>query len=122
MNPGKSETRRPKAERRPKENRNPKPEGRKKSEDRKKSEIGSPKPKIRTTGHSVPAFFGFRISDFGLLSAFGFRISDFLNMIALLAILAQTLLLLALAPLISGCIRNWKAKLQNRRGPPPWQP
>ena len=27
-----------------------------------------------------------------------------------------------LAPLISGCIRNWKAKLQNRRGPRIWQP
>src|SRR5207245_1297035 len=38
------------------------------------------------------------------------------------AILLQTLLLLALAPLITGCIRNWKAKLQNRRGPRPWQP
>jgi len=34
----------------------------------------------------------------------------------------QTLLLLALAPFISGCIKNWKAKLQNRLGPPPWQP
>ena len=39
-----------------------------------------------------------------------------------LAILSQTLLLLALAPLLSGCIRNWKAKLQNRRGPRVWQP
>ena len=34
----------------------------------------------------------------------------------------QTLLLLALSPFISGCFKNWKAKLQNRRGPPPWQP
>jgi formate hydrogenlyase subunit 4 len=33
----------------------------------------------------------------------------------------QTLLLLLLAPLVSGCIKNWKAKLQNRRGPRPWQ-
>lgn len=39
-----------------------------------------------------------------------------------LAILLQLALLLALAPLVSGCIRNWKAKLQNRRGPPVWQP
>lgn len=39
-----------------------------------------------------------------------------------LAILLQTALLLALAPLISGCIKNWKAKLQNRRGPRVWQP
>ena len=39
-----------------------------------------------------------------------------------LAILLQTLLLLALSPLLSGCIRNWKAKLQNRRGPRVWQP
>jgi formate hydrogenlyase subunit 4 len=23
---------------------------------------------------------------------------------------------------VSGCIKNWKAKLQNRRGPPVWQP
>src|SRR5882724_7901413 len=40
----------------------------------------------------------------------------------LLTILAQTILLLALAPLLSGCIKNWKAKLQNRRGPRVWQP
>lgn len=39
-----------------------------------------------------------------------------------LAIFLQTILLLALSPLISGCIRNWKAKLQNRRGPRVWQP
>jgi formate hydrogenlyase subunit 4 len=38
------------------------------------------------------------------------------------AIILQTALLLLLAPLITGCIKNWKAKLQNRRGPPPWQP
>ncbi len=38
-----------------------------------------------------------------------------------IAILLQTLLLLLLAPLVSGCIKNWKAKLQNRRGPRPWQ-
>jgi formate hydrogenlyase subunit 4 len=40
----------------------------------------------------------------------------------MLAILLQTALLLALAPVVSGCIRNWKAKLQNRRGPRVWQP
>jgi len=40
----------------------------------------------------------------------------------LLAILLQTILLLALAPLITGSVRNWKAKLQNRRGPRVWQP
>jgi formate hydrogenlyase subunit 4 len=39
-----------------------------------------------------------------------------------LAILAQTALLLLLAPLMSGIIKNWKAKLQNRRGPRIWQP
>jgi len=39
-----------------------------------------------------------------------------------LAILLQTALLLLLAPLVSGCIKNWKAKLQNRRGPRIWQP
>ncbi len=39
-----------------------------------------------------------------------------------LGIILQTSLLLALAPLISGCIKNWKAKLQNRRGPRVWQP
>jgi formate hydrogenlyase subunit 4 len=38
------------------------------------------------------------------------------------AILAQTALLLVLAPLLSGLIKNWKAKLQNRRGPRLWQP
>ena len=43
-------------------------------------------------------------------------------MITLLSIILQTGLLLALAPLISGCIRNWKAKLQNRRGARVWQP
>ncbi len=40
----------------------------------------------------------------------------------LLAIVMQTALLLALAPFITGCIRNWKARLQNRRGPRTWQP
>ena len=39
-----------------------------------------------------------------------------------IAILLQTALLLVLAPLITGCIRNWKARLQNRRGPRVWQP
>ena len=38
------------------------------------------------------------------------------------AILAQTALLLLLSPLLSGLIKNWKAKLQNRRGPRVWQP
>jgi formate hydrogenlyase subunit 4 len=36
--------------------------------------------------------------------------------------LSQTILLMLLAPLLSGCIRNWKAKLQNRRGARIWQP
>lgn len=43
-------------------------------------------------------------------------------MIRILALILQTALLLALAPLVTGCIRNWKAKLQNRRGPRLWQP
>jgi formate hydrogenlyase subunit 4 len=38
------------------------------------------------------------------------------------AIVLQTALLVLLAPLITGLIRNWKAKLQNRRGPRVWQP
>ncbi|MFO1497730.1 MAG: respiratory chain complex I subunit 1 family protein [Verrucomicrobiota bacterium] len=38
------------------------------------------------------------------------------------AILMQAALVLLLAPLVSGWIRNWKAKLQNRRGPRVWQP
>jgi formate hydrogenlyase subunit 4 len=38
-----------------------------------------------------------------------------------LAVVLQTLLLLLLAPLLSGVIKNWKARLQNRRGPRPWQ-
>ena len=38
------------------------------------------------------------------------------------AILAQTALLLLLAPLFTGLIKNWKAKFQNRRGPRVWQP
>jgi formate hydrogenlyase subunit 4 len=42
--------------------------------------------------------------------------------IDVLAIVLQTTLVLALAPLVSGCIKNWKAKLQNRRGPRIWQP
>src|SRR5260370_8651680 len=37
------------------------------------------------------------------------------------AIVLQTALLLLLAPLVSGWVKNWKAKLQNRRGPPLWQ-
>jgi formate hydrogenlyase subunit 4 len=40
----------------------------------------------------------------------------------ILAIALQLLLLLLLAPLLSGVIKNWKAKLQNRRGPRLWQP
>jgi formate hydrogenlyase subunit 4 len=39
-----------------------------------------------------------------------------------MAIVSQTALLLLLAPLVSGCVKNWKARLQNRRGPRPWQP
>ena len=39
-----------------------------------------------------------------------------------IAIVLQTVLLLLLAPLMTGLIRNWKAKRQNRRGPPFWQP
>ncbi|HUJ42733.1 MAG TPA: respiratory chain complex I subunit 1 family protein [Opitutaceae bacterium] len=38
------------------------------------------------------------------------------------AILLQTALLLLLAPLVSGFMRTAKARLQNRRGPPVWQP
>src|SRR5712691_108551 len=38
------------------------------------------------------------------------------------AIIAQSALLLLLSPLLSGLIKNWKAKLQNRRGPRVWQP
>src|SRR5207247_6672508 len=38
------------------------------------------------------------------------------------AIVMQTVLLLLLSPLLSGLIKNWKAKLQNRRGPRIWQP
>src|SRR5712691_13419494 len=40
----------------------------------------------------------------------------------MITIILQTALLLAVAPLVSGCIKNWKAKLQNRRGPRVWQP
>lgn len=39
-----------------------------------------------------------------------------------IAITLQAALLLLLSPLVSGLIRNWKAKLQNRRGAPIWQP
>jgi formate hydrogenlyase subunit 4 len=67
--------------------------------------------------------FGFRYSEFGLSSDFGLRTSDFLPRLLMnaLSIPLQTLLLLSLSPLVSGCIKNWKAKLQNRRGPRPWQ-
>ncbi|MGD0537853.1 MAG: NADH-quinone oxidoreductase subunit H [Verrucomicrobiota bacterium] len=37
------------------------------------------------------------------------------------ALVVQLLLLLVLAPLLGGVIKNWKARLQNRRGPRPWQ-
>lgn len=40
---------------------------------------------------------------------------------AIIAIIAQTALIILLAPLISGVIKNVKAKLQNRRGSPIWQ-
>jgi formate hydrogenlyase subunit 4 len=42
--------------------------------------------------------------------------------LSLTAMLLQTALLLLLSPLLSGVIKNWKAKLQNRRGPRIWQP
>jgi formate hydrogenlyase subunit 4 len=38
------------------------------------------------------------------------------------AIVYQAVLLLAGAPLLTGIIKSWKARLQNRRGPPLWQP
>jgi formate hydrogenlyase subunit 4 len=38
------------------------------------------------------------------------------------SLLAQAALLLLAAPLLTGLIKNWKAKLQNRRGPRVWQP
>jgi formate hydrogenlyase subunit 4 len=40
----------------------------------------------------------------------------------LTGLVVQTALLLVLAPLVTGIIRNWKARLQNRRGPRVWQP
>jgi formate hydrogenlyase subunit 4 len=40
----------------------------------------------------------------------------------ILALVFQVILLLLLGPLLSGCIKNWKARLQNRRGPRVWQP
>ena len=43
-------------------------------------------------------------------------------MITLLAVLVQTLLAAALAPLLVGFIRWIKARLQSRRGAAPWQP
>ncbi len=39
-----------------------------------------------------------------------------------IAIILQTGLLLAVSPLVSGLIKRAKARLQNRRGPPVWQP
>jgi formate hydrogenlyase subunit 4 len=42
--------------------------------------------------------------------------------LSLPVVVGQTALLLLLAPLLSGLIWNWKAKLQNRRGPRVWQP
>jgi len=56
----------------------------------------------------------------GIPSVSGFRRSYFMNLA--FTILLQLAVLLVLSPLISGCIRNWKAKLQNRRGSPIWQP
>ena len=41
---------------------------------------------------------------------------------SLLAILLQGVLVMLLAPLVSGFIKNLKAKLQMRRGPTVWQP
>jgi formate hydrogenlyase subunit 4 len=40
----------------------------------------------------------------------------------IMAVALQTVVLLGLAPLVTGIIRHWKAQLQNRRGPRPWQP
>ena len=41
---------------------------------------------------------------------------------AILAALAQTLVVAAGAPLLAGLIRTLKARLVGRRGPSPWQP
>src|SRR3989442_11065356 len=61
------------------------------------------------------------ISDRGSF-AIGSRNPKFQPMKNLANSMLQVVLLLALAPLVSGCIKNWKAKLQNRRGPRVWQP
>jgi formate hydrogenlyase subunit 4 len=69
----------------------------------------------------ITLVFGFRHSDF--LRHLAFVIRPSVNpMPSLAAIILQTALLLLLAPPLSGLIRNWKAKLQNRRGPRIWQP
>lgn len=39
-----------------------------------------------------------------------------------LAVLVQTIIAVALAPGLNGLIRWLKARLQGRRGAPPWQP
>src|SRR6266508_6449607 len=44
------------------------------------------------------------------------------NMVAYLLAVGQALLALALAPGLVGFVRWLKARLQNRRGAPPWQP
>ncbi|MBU6402580.1 MAG: respiratory chain complex I subunit 1 family protein, partial [Verrucomicrobia bacterium] len=45
-----------------------------------------------------------------------------MNFQVLVAVLLKLALLLGLAPFVTGLIRHWKAQLQNRRGPRPWQP
>ena len=73
----------------------------------------------------MEALFGLRASDFFRISDFGFRICSSRQRITAMnftALILQTALLLLLAPLLSGLIKNWKAKLQNRRGPRIWQP
>ncbi len=48
--------------------------------------------------------------------------ADLLNPAAWLLVPVQALLFLVGAPLLAGWIRQWKGRLQNRRGPAPWQP
>ncbi len=66
---------------------------------------------------SIQAYLAYIFVTLILLLLFGVR-----SMNIVFPALAQLLLFLFIAPLVTGVIRTLKARLQTRRGPPIWQP
>src|SRR5688572_24637198 len=73
-------------------------------------------PDSRPASRQHPGLLNLHVRDTGVAAVVCLMRLDFGS------ILLQTILLLILSPLLSGIIKNWKARLQNRRGPRIWQP